>query len=75
MTSASVRLTRASVWDAAVKATSWRRDFGDTQAVPVAVLSGVFKLHNLTDAQDRGLSLIWAHNLEPLVEWFWATRA
>ncbi len=61
--------------DAAVKATSWRRDFGDTQVVPVAVLSGVFKLHNLTDAQGRGLSLIWAHNLEPLVEWLWATRA
>jgi hypothetical protein len=60
--------------DAAVKATSWRRDFGNTQVVPVAVLSGVFKLHNLTDAQDRGLSLIWAHNLEPFVEWLLATK-
>jgi hypothetical protein len=61
--------------DAAVKATSWRKDFGDTQVVPVAVLSGVFKLHNLADAQSRGLTLIWAHNLEPLVEWLLATRS
>jgi hypothetical protein len=61
--------------DAAVKATSWKRDFGDTQVVPVAVLSGVFKLHNLMDAQSRGLTLIWAHNLEPLTEWLRSTRA
>jgi hypothetical protein len=61
--------------DAAVKATSWKKDFGATQVVPIAVLSGVYKLHNLTDAQSRGLTLIWAHNLDPLVEWLLATRA
>jgi hypothetical protein len=60
--------------DAAVKATSWKKDFGDTQVVPVAVLSGVYKLHNLTDAQTRGLTLIWAHALDPLVDWMLATR-
>lgn len=61
--------------DAAVKATSWRKDFGETQVVPVAVLSGVYKLHNLTDAQSRGLTLVWAHNLEPLIEWLLSTRS
>lgn len=30
--------------DAAVKASYWRKTFGDTQVVPVAVLSGVFNL-------------------------------
>lgn len=60
--------------DAAVKAKDWRKDFGDTQVIPIAVLSGVYKLHNLTDAQSRGLTLIWAHNLDPFIEWLLATR-
>ena len=30
----------------------------------LAVLSGVYKIHNLMDAQDRGLTLIWAHKSE-----------
>ncbi|HBL24739.1 MAG TPA: XamI family restriction endonuclease, partial [Deltaproteobacteria bacterium] len=55
--------------DAAVKADSWRRDFGLRQIVPTAVLSGVYKLHHLLDAQDRGLTLFWAHDLKPLTEW------
>ncbi|HEX2610808.1 MAG TPA: XamI family restriction endonuclease [Gemmatimonadales bacterium] len=60
--------------DAAVKAGSWHKDFGSTQVIPVAVLSGVYKLHNLTDAQARGLTLIWAHHLDPLVDWLLSTR-
>jgi XamI restriction endonuclease len=55
--------------DAAAKAVAWRHDFGATQIVPVAVLSGVYKIHNLLEAQDRGLTLIWAHDLNPLIEW------
>jgi hypothetical protein len=39
--------------DAAVKAGIWRTDFGATQVVPTAVLSGVYKLHNLVEAQAR----------------------
>src|SRR4051812_25216916 len=35
--------------DAAVKAISWREDFGRTQVVPSAVLGGVYKLHNLLE--------------------------
>ncbi len=55
--------------DAAVKADSWKRDFGLRQVVPTAVLSGVYKLHNLLDAQERGLALFWAHDLTPLTKW------
>ena len=55
--------------DAAVKAESWRHDFGSTQVVPGAVLSGVYKVHNLENAQSRGLTLFWAHDLQMLVTW------
>lgn len=55
--------------DAAAKAESWRKDFGQTQVVPMAVLSGMYKLANLVEAQQRGLTLIWAHRLGPLATW------
>lgn len=60
--------------DAAVKAETWRSDFGQRNVVPAAVLSGVYKLHNLLDAQERGLSLFWAHDLQRLLDWIDSTR-
>jgi hypothetical protein len=60
--------------DAAAKAESWRHDFGERQVVPAAVLSGVYKIHNLVDAQDRGLTIFWAHDLDELVKWIEKTR-
>jgi hypothetical protein len=60
--------------DAAAKAEAWRKDFGETQVVPSAVLSGVYKLHNLVDAQNRGLALFWAHHLIALVDFIDRTR-
>jgi hypothetical protein len=39
------------------------------------VLSGVFKLHNLQNAQARGLVLFWAHDLAALTDWIERTRA
>ena len=60
--------------DAAVKAVTWKRDFGVRQVVPTAVLSGVYKLHNLQDAQERGLTLFWAHGLKPLTDWISSTK-
>ncbi len=60
--------------DAAVKAESWRTDFGRRQVVPTAVLSGVYKLHNLLDAQDRGLTLFWSHAIDQLTAWISKTR-
>jgi hypothetical protein len=60
--------------DAAAKAEAWRKDYGELQVVPAAVLSGVYKHHNLVDAQNRGLTLFWAHDLSPLVSWIEATK-
>ena len=60
--------------NAAVKAVSWKSDFGTVQVVPAAVLSGVYKLHNLQDAQARGLSIFWSHEINELVAWIEATK-
>lgn len=60
--------------DAAVKATSWKHDFGTVQVIPAAVLSGVYKLHNLQDAQARGLTLFWSHDIAELISWIENTK-
>ncbi len=60
--------------DAAVKAGTWKRDFGVHQVVPTAVLSGVYDIHNLLDAQERGLTIFWAHELGPLAQWINRTK-
>jgi hypothetical protein len=60
--------------DAAVKATAWRKDFGDRQVVPVAVLGGCYKLRNLENAQRRGLTLFWAHDLQAMLAWIATTE-
>jgi hypothetical protein len=60
--------------DAAAKAEAWLDDFGTRQVVPAAVLSGVYKPHNLQDAQNRGLALFWAHDLKSLTDWIATTR-
>ena len=60
--------------DAAVKAVSWLKAFGEDQVVPAAVLAGVFKPGNLETAQQRGLTLFWAHRLGDMVGWVDRTR-
>lgn len=55
--------------DAAIKAESWIEEFGTTGVVPAAVLSGVYKISNLESAQDRGLTIFWAHDLSLLMNW------
>jgi hypothetical protein len=60
--------------DAAAKAASWINDLGKLHVVPTAVLSGVYNLRNLQDAQDRGLMLIWAHRLSDLTDWIESTK-
>lgn len=42
--------------------------------VPTAVLSGVYKLRNLQDAQRMGLALSWAHDLKAMIQWIKRTR-
>lgn len=59
--------------DAAVKAAVWIDKLGSYGVVPVAVLSGVFKTLNLVQAQDRGLTIFWSHDLAPLTAFVAAT--
>jgi len=59
--------------DAGAKAEQWRREFGK-QVLPTAMLSGVFKVHNLLQAQKQGLTLFWAHQLDKLGDFIKATR-
>jgi hypothetical protein len=61
--------------DAAVKARQWREDFGKMQVVPTAVLSGVFGVKNLLNAQNEdGLTIFWAHRLEDMREFIESTK-
>ena len=60
--------------DAAVKARVWIEDLGRNNVVPVAVLSGVFGLKHLIEAQDRGLTLFWAHSLDELTDFVAQTK-
>jgi len=60
--------------DAAVKARVWIDAFGTLQTVPAAVISGVYKRHNLEDAQERGLVLFWAHDLNAMLAFIESTR-
>ncbi|MBN2192827.1 MAG: XamI family restriction endonuclease [Polyangiaceae bacterium] len=60
--------------DAAVKAEVWRKDFGELNVVPAAVLAGVFHIRHLVEAQHRGLAVFWAHDMESLVNWIATTK-
>ena len=60
--------------DAAAKAEYWIKQFGIAQVVPAAVLAGVFKVLNLEQAQARGLSLFWSHDLGKLGAYIESTR-
>lgn len=60
--------------DAAVKAETWRKEFGTSQVVPAAVLTGVFAILNLESAQSRGLALFWAHDLKEMTAWIASTK-
>ncbi|MGC1485073.1 MAG: XamI family restriction endonuclease [Candidatus Acidiferrum sp.] len=60
--------------DAAAKAEVWLHEFGRANIVPTAVLSGVYKTHNLMTAQERGLTLFWAHDIATMIDWIQATR-
>lgn len=54
--------------DTAAKARHWDTKAGET-LVPVALLSGVFKLDSLRSAQESGLYLVWTHELDSFVNW------
>ena len=60
--------------DAAAKAVAWTKQFGIKQVVPAALLSGVFKVLNLEQAQDTGLALFWSHDLDKVGDFIESTR-
>lgn len=60
--------------DAAVKAVKWLEEFGHRQVVPSAVLSGVYDLTHLMAAQRAGLTIFWAHDLTPMLNWIESTK-
>lgn len=50
------------------KASNWREEFGDN-VVPAAVLSGVYNLKHLKEAQnERDILIFWEHDLESLIK-------
>lgn len=55
------------------KADLWRRAFGE-QVLPGAVLSGVFRLKNLQDAQRSRIALFWDHKLSELFSFIESAR-
>lgn len=55
--------------EAAGKAKTWLDKLGTANCVAAAVLSGVFKVENLQEAQERGLTLFWAHEFGALKQW------
>ncbi|MDR2722687.1 MAG: XamI family restriction endonuclease [Cellulomonadaceae bacterium] len=54
------------IHDCGEKSQTWVKELGPANCVPVAALSGVYSLGNLRKAQTMGLTIIWAHNLDPL---------
>ena len=49
--------------EAATKARYWLDHFGSGQIVPAAVISGVYKLEKLKQAQNAGLTIFWSHDV------------
>lgn len=60
--------------EAAAKATAWTLKFGSAQVIPAAVISGVFKAHKLIEAQDQGLTIFWAHDLDQMLDFIESTK-
>lgn len=49
------------------KIAGWKEGFGE-QAVVMGVIAGVYKLINLTAAQNKGIALVWDRDFSPLSE-------
>ena len=61
--------------EAGGKAAVWLRELGSTQVVPASVLSGVYAMRSLQQAQDAGLSVFWTHDLTALTDYVETTRS
>jgi hypothetical protein len=54
--------------DTAAKAEIWHKAAGN-EIIPIALLSGVFGVENLVQAQNSGLFIVWSHNIDMFVNW------
>ena len=54
--------------DTAAKAKKYNIEAGKT-IISVALLSGVFKVSDLQEAQQSGLFLVWAHDMDGFIDW------
>lgn len=61
--------------DAQVKAVNWISEFGHRSTVPAAVLSGVYEVRHLAQAQDAGLTIFWTHDIDALLAFVLETKA
>lgn len=66
--SSALNGTKRLLNDTAAKATGYDRAAGKN-VISVALLSGVFKVSDLVKAQNAGLHLVWAHELDEFVNW------
>jgi len=68
VSNSTVNSIKRLVHEAGDKASSWRNEFGE-QVIPAVVLSGVFGLKHLKEAQnERDMVIFWGHDMERLVE-------
>ena len=66
--SSALNGTKRLLNDTVAKASGYDRAAGKN-FISVALLSGVFKVSDLVKAQNSGLHLIWAHDLDGFVDW------
>lgn len=66
--SSALNSTKRLLNDTAAKAKHYQVAAGKN-VISVALLSGVFKVTDLAQAQGAGLYLVWAHDLDEFVEW------
>ena len=66
--SSALNSTKRLLNDTAAKAKRYE-DAAGKNVISVALLSGVFKIADLDQAQESGLSLVWAHDLDEFVAW------
>jgi hypothetical protein len=69
----SAERSSAIVRDAGLEAAGWIEHFGSA-VVPAVVLEGVFRRRHLERAQEKGLTIFWARDLDALLGWIAATR-
>lgn len=66
--SSTVNSVKRLANDTGAKARTWRDGYG-ANVTTVALISGVYALDNLKQAQIAGVRLVWAHRIDEFVEW------